>query len=185
MIDHLTSRTPMKKALVFLFAAIWKFTSAQYKPVDSSSVVEFKVRNFGFNVSGTLTGLSGRIKFDPGQPDEATFDVSIDVGSINTGNDMRDDHLRKFAYLDARGHPRIRIVSDRITASHHKGVFTFTGKLTIKDHTAPVSFPFTAEPAQGGYHFNGMFTIDRRDFDVGGFSTISDDVQVSLSVLAK
>jgi len=145
----------MKKALVFLFAAFGKLAYAQYKPVDIGSDIQFKVRNFGFNVSGSLTGLSGRIKFDPELPAEASFDVSVDPNTINTGIDMRDDHLKKFSYLDA------------------------------KDHTQPVTFPFTAEATQGGYHFKGMFTINRKDFDVGGSSTISDEVQIALSIIAK
>jgi polyisoprenoid-binding protein YceI len=175
----------MKKALVLLFAAFGKLAYAQYKPVDSASAIQFKVKNFGFNVGGTFAGLSGRIKFDPEAPAEASFDVSVDVNTINTGIDMRDDHLKKFAYLDAKDHPRIRIVSDRIIGPNHGGVYTFYGKLTIKDHTLPVTFPFTAGASQGGYHFNGVFTISRRDYDVGGTGTISDDVQISLSILAK
>jgi polyisoprenoid-binding protein YceI len=175
----------MKKALVFLFAAFGKLAYAQYKPVDIGSDIQFKVRNFGFNVSGSLTGLSGRIKFDPELPAEASFDVSVDPNTINTGIDMRDDHLKKFSYLDAKDHPTIRIVSDRIVPAGHKAVYTFYGKLTIKDHTQPVTFPFTAEATQGGYHFNGMFTINRKDFDVGGSSTISDEIQISLSIIAK
>jgi polyisoprenoid-binding protein YceI len=175
----------MKKALVFLFAALGKVGYAQYKPVDSTSAVQFRVKNFGFNVSGTFTGLSGRIKFDPGALAEASFDVTVDVNTINTGIDMRDDHLKKFAYLNAKDHPRIRIVSDRIVGSHHPGAFTFYGKLAIKDHALPVTFPFTAEAIQGGYHFSGVFNISRSDYDVGGTGTISDDVQVSLSIFAK
>jgi polyisoprenoid-binding protein YceI len=175
----------MKKAVVFLFAAIGKLACAQYKPIDNGSAVQFKIKNFGFSVAGSFTGLSGRIQFDPDRLADAAFDVNIDVSSVNTDNEMRDSHLRKFTYLDVTNYPRIRLLSDRITGSNQKGIFLFSGQLTIKNQTRKISFPFTAERGDGGYHFNGVFSINRKDFDVGGTSTISDMVEVSLSVFAK
>ncbi|HTI09010.1 MAG TPA: YceI family protein [Puia sp.] len=175
----------MKKAVLFLFAAFGKLAHAQYKPIDNGSVVQFKIKNFGFNVAGSFRGLAGNIRFDPDRLSEASFDVSIDVNTVNTDNDLRDDHLRKYAYLDVKDYPRIRLLSDRVSASTQKGIFLFAGRLTIKNKTMNISFPFTAEPSGGGYHFNGVFSINRKDFDVGGASTISDKLEVSLSVLAK
>ena len=175
----------MKKAIVFFFAAMGKLACAQYKPMDNGSAVQFKIKNFGFSVAGSFTGLSGRIQFDPDRLAEAAFDVNIEVSSVNTDNEMRDSHLRKFTYLDVANYPRIRLLSDGITGSAQKGVFLFSGRLTIKNQTRKISFPFTAEKGDGGYHFNGVFSINRKDFDVGGTSTISDKVEVSLSVFAK
>jgi polyisoprenoid-binding protein YceI len=175
----------MKKAAILFLTVIGKLACAQYKPVDNGSAILFKIKNFGFTVAGSFTGLAGRIQFDPDRLTEAVFDVSVDVNSVNTDNSMRDDHLRKFTYLDAKNYPRIRLQSERITGSRQKGVFIFSGQLTIKNQTKKISFPFTAEGLQGGYHFNGVFSFNRKDFDVGGTSTISDNVEVSLSVFAK
>jgi polyisoprenoid-binding protein YceI len=61
--------------------------------------------------------------------------------------------------------------------------YTFTGQLTIKDKTKEISFPFTAAPANGGMAFKGTFTINRKDFGVGGTSTISNELTVSLTVM--
>jgi polyisoprenoid-binding protein YceI len=57
--------------------------------------------------------------------------------------------------------------------------------LTIKNTTKEISFPFQATPAGDDYIFKGTFTINRRDFDVGGSSTLGNDVTVSLTVLAR
>ena len=59
------------------------------------------------------------------------------------------------------------------------------GKLTIKDHTQELSFPFSASSMAEGYQFDGEFKINRRDFKVGGSSTLSDNVVVTLRVFAK
>jgi polyisoprenoid-binding protein YceI len=64
--------------------------------------------------------------------------------------------------------------------------FALIGKLTLKNHTKDLSFPFTAEAADGGgYRFKGTFSINRKDFEVGGTSTISDNLDVTLDITAK
>lgn len=176
----------MKKIIiVIVLAVLGKLASAQYQPVNDGSVVQFTIRNFGFNVTGLLTGLTGQIRFDPQHPEESGFDVSLNAASVNTDNSMRDDHLRKAAYFNTEKYPLIRLVSGKITGSGKNRGLLFTGKLTIKDHTKDLSFPFTWEAAGGGYRFKGVFSINRKDFDIGGTSTISDKLEVTLDVIAK
>ena len=157
----------------------------QYKAVDQGSSVKFKIRNFGFNSEGTFTGLQGHIGFDPQHLSGATFEVSIDAASINTDNNMRDNHLRKEEYFDVQNHPRISFVSTAVKAGGNTGSYTMTGKLTIKEISKEISFPFTAGQQDSGYLFKGEFTINRKDFKVGGSSTLSNSLTVQLSVFAK
>ncbi|HEV3223814.1 MAG TPA: YceI family protein [Puia sp.] len=161
------------------------FVSDQYKPEDQGSSVLFKIRNLGFNVSGSFSGLDGNIQFDPNNLATCNFDVSIDANTVNTDNNMRDNHLRNETYFDVKNYPRIRFVSTKITTSNKPGVLFIFGKLTIKNQTKDISFPFTATLSNEGYIFNGSFKIKRKDFGVGGTSTISDDLEVSLNILSK
>ncbi|HWK02528.1 MAG TPA: YceI family protein [Puia sp.] len=178
----------MKSLLLFslIQLSIVVATVAQeYHPADQGSSVTFKVKNFGFNVDGTFTGLQGKVLFDPKAPANASFDVSVDATSVNTDNGQRDNHLKKEDYFDVQNYPRIRFVSTSITPSGKEGKYTITGKLTIKTTTKDISFPFTASPMGNDYIFSGEFTINRKDFGVGGSSTISNSLTVSLAVLAK
>lgn len=155
----------------------------QYKPVDQGSAIDFEIKNFGFNTKGSFSGLDGTITWDAKDPAKAVFDVSIGAATINTDNSMRDDHLRKDTYFDVTKYPRIRLVSTGISKKGDR--YTFHGKLTIKSTTKDIEFPFIATPMGDDYIFRGEFTIDRRDFDVGGSSTISNNLKVSVTVLAK
>jgi len=158
--------------------------SAQIKPIDDKSTIDFSIRNFGIRVSGTFKGMEGDIRFDPAHPDQANFDIGLDANSVNTDNSLRDDHLRGEGYLDVKHYPKIRLVSTRILPSNKTGIWFLYGKLTIKGHEKDISFPFSATAAMGGYLFKGSFKIKRKDFEVGGTSTISDEMDVSLSVFA-
>jgi len=156
---------------------------AQYKPVDKSSSIKFTIKNFGVGTGGSFSGLQGTIIFDKDHPETAKFDVSIEATTVNTDNNTRDNHLREDAYFDVKKYPRINFVSTKVTRSA-SGTLTVFGKLTIKGQTKDISFPFTATANSNGYLFKGSFTINRRDFGVGGSSTLSDNVGLDLSILA-
>src|SRR5438445_4759133 len=97
---------------------------------------------------------------------------------------MRDNHLRKEEYFDVQNYPRIRFVSTSVTVDKNAH-FTVTGQLTIKNTTKEISIPFTTTPKDGGYIFTGEFKLNRKDFQVGGSSTISNTLTVYFSVFAR
>jgi polyisoprenoid-binding protein YceI len=175
----------MKKSILLLTGLLAIGAArAQYKAKDDGSDIKFTIGNFGFNVDGSFKGLQGSIDFDPQNSAAGRFDVSIDAGTVNTDNTLRDGHLRNDGYFDVKNYPRIRLVSTKIAATATTGVYQFTGLLTIKSTTKEVSFPFTVTQTGGGLNFKGAFKIMRKDFGVGGTSTISNELTVSMNVQA-
>jgi polyisoprenoid-binding protein YceI len=174
----------MKKlTLLLLLAFAAKTGFAQYKPVEQGSVLKFTIKNLGFGVDGSFGGFEGSINFDPQNSASNSFDVTIKAATINTDNSLRDSHLKDDGFFDVKNHPNIRLVSTKVTAK--SGAYLFTGQLTIKGKTQAITFPFTATPATDGYVFKGTFKMNRKDFGVGGTSTVSDELEVSINVLAK
>jgi len=177
----------MKFLLSFLLTQVWvSFSFAQeYKPVDEGSVVAFEIKNLGFNTKGSFKGLDGKIVFDPNDPSKSSFDVTIDATTVNTDNEMRDNHLKKESYFDVVKYPKIRFVSTGCSGPDKSGHYTISGKLTIKNTTKDLNFPFIATRMGDDYIFKGDFQINRKDYEVGGSSTISNNMNVSLTVRAK
>lgn len=114
--------------------------SAQIKPIDDKSTIDFAIRNFGIRVSGSFKGVEGNIQFDPAHIDQANFNIGLDANSVNTDNSMRDDHLRGESYLDIKHYPKIRFVSTKVVPSNKTGIWFLYGKLNIKGHER--IFPF-------------------------------------------
>lgn len=176
----------MRRTILLLIAfTICILSKAQYHPVDAGSSIRFSIKNFGINTGGSFTGLQGNISFDRDHLDAAVFNVSIDAARINTSIDLRDDHLRGETYFDVKKYPRINFVSTKITPSTIAGEMILSGKLTIRDHTKDISFPFTVTPVNDGFLFKGSFQISRKDFGVGGSGPISNNLEVQLSILTK
>lgn len=158
----------------------------QFTPVDAGTEIGFTIKNFGIKVNGHFSGIQGKIIFHPDSLQASLFDVKVDASTINTRIDQRDNHLRSEDYFEVEKYPFIHFVSQRVTRSTNKDYLFVFGKLTIKDVTREISFPFKVTPQAGELIFEGEFSLDRRDYHVGGRSlTLSDNVVVHLKVLAK
>jgi polyisoprenoid-binding protein YceI len=157
---------------------------AQFQPVEQSSNLKFTIKNLGFAVDGTFSGFEGRIDFNPKEAGNSNFDVSLSAATVNTENHFRDDHLKGDTYFNISKFPRIHLVSTKITQIKD-GRYAFEGILTIKNTSKTISFPFTATPIEDGFIFNASFKMNRKDFGLGGTSTISDELMVMVNVTAK
>lgn len=176
-----------KVTILFLFVAFLGTSKAQkLLPFDEGSSVKFSIKNFGFSTSGNFTGLKGNIQFDAGNITAANFVVSVDTKTINTGNNARDNHLRKDDYFDVAKFPLILFTSVSVSKDAGSTGYIMSGRITIKDVTKQITFPFTAIVQNNGYLFTGSFSLNRRDFGVGGNSMVlADNLQVSLNILTK
>ena len=155
-------------------------------PVDNGSSVNFTIKNFGFNVTGSFKGLKGNIQLNPSNLSLANFKVSVDASTVNTGNGSRDSHLKKEEYFDVSKYPVLLFSSTKIAASSRAGEYLMDGALTIRGVTKNVSFPFVVKTINGGYLFTGEIKLNRRDFNVGGSSLVmSDNLIIKLSVVGK
>lgn len=172
--------------LVVLFlTATYSSSAQQLTASDAESKVSFVIKNMGISVNGTLSGLKGKMQFDPQNLAASAFDVAVDVNTINTNNNKRNDHLKTDDFFDVAKYPAIRIATTQIVSkggNNYKAI----ANLTIKNVTKKIGFDFVAISTGSGYRFTSSFTINRRDFGVGGSSMImSDIVNVNLNVTGK
>jgi polyisoprenoid-binding protein YceI len=156
-----------------------------YRPVDKSSSVKVTVKNAGMDVEGTLTGVEGEIVFNPADLKTASFSISVDAKTINTGIDVRDENLRGEEYLNTNAYPRISFVSKQVTQLR-PGAYLVKGTLTIRGISKDINLPFTAVPKNDGLLFSGQTRVNRMDYKIGvGSLVLSDGMQLSLNVFAK
>jgi polyisoprenoid-binding protein YceI len=184
MITLKHSRIFILFSIGFLVSSFTTCAFGQLHPVAKYSSLKFTIRNFGFRVSGSFAPPEGDIQFNPENLSSSHFHVTIKSTSINTDNESRDNHLREEDYLDVAHHPTMSFESESVK-SKRNDEFEVTGKLTIKKTTKEITIPFKALKSGQGYEFTGSFSMKRKDFGVGGSSTISDELTVELQVLAE
>lgn len=159
-------------------------TTQNQEWVVSSSTVKFKIKNAGFNIDGTFSGLTARIIFDASKGFGNSIEANIDSKTINTGNGTRDGHLKKTDYFDVIGFPAINMKAT-LFGKETDGSFRGYFKLTMKGKTKDVLVPFTFTEKDGKATLKGTFTINRLDFGVGESSMIlSNNATITIEVNA-
>ena len=156
-----------------------------YTPIDKGSEIKFAIKNLGISTSGSISGIKGSINYKLADPNSASFNVSIDANSVNTGNSLRDGHLKKESYFNVKQYPKISFVSKNVSLNNTTHMLQATGTLTIKGVSKEITFPFMVSQQGDGLLFKATFPLNRKDFNVGGSSlTLSDEVKVSIIVFA-
>ncbi len=144
--------------------------------------VTFKIKNAGLTVDGSFKGLDATINFDAAKGFGNKIEASIDVQTINTSINARDNHLKKEEYFNAGKFPKITMKATSFSKEadgKFKGFFTLTIKGT--SNTVPVTFSFTE--TDGKAKLTGSFKINRLDYKVGDSSwVLANDVTVNIAI---
>jgi polyisoprenoid-binding protein YceI len=98
--------------------------------------VGFVGRHFGLTkVRGRFTGVEGEVTIADAI-EESSVEVVIDIASVTSGDQARDDHLRSADLFDVEHHPTGRFRSTGLEVDGTTG--TLRGELTLKGTTKPV-----------------------------------------------
>ncbi|MBM7776099.1 polyisoprenoid-binding protein YceI/rhodanese-related sulfurtransferase [Actinokineospora baliensis] len=87
-------------------------------------------------VRGRFTGVEGAVTVGE-RPEDSAVTVTIDMTSVASGDQTRDDHLRSADFFDVAAHPGATFTSTSVSWTGSGGVLD--GDLTIKGVTHPVS----------------------------------------------
>src|SRR5699024_2806190 len=157
--------------------------------------VGFSVRHMMFSkVRGRFTNVTGSLEGDPQDLANASIQVDIDVASIHTNNEDRDNHLRSEDFFQAEKYPSITFASKEIKETG-ENKFAITVLMTMKDTTKEVTL--TGEYLGSGTNTFGVddeafevsVKISREEFgmtwnqaiETGGV-LVGDDITLELSV---
>lgn len=144
-------------------------------------------------VRGHFSKFQAQVVTAP-NPLESSATATIDLASVDTGNETRDNDLRSMNFFDATTHPQMTFRSTGIRRDGDN--FILDGDLTIRGVTRPVSLAvevngFGPDPYGGtraGFSAHGE--INRSDFGVSfnapvpGGVMISEKIQIEIEAEA-
>jgi polyisoprenoid-binding protein YceI len=162
-------------------------------PAHSS--VNFSIKHLMIaKVHGGFEKFSGKVHYDPQNPQDMQVEATIDTSSINTRDSQRDAHLRSAEFFDVDNYPNIIFVSKKIEVK--RGELTIHGDLTIHGVTRPVTLEVEGPSEEikdpwGNVKMGVSATtkVKRKDYglswnaalEAGGF-LVGDDVNISLDI---
>ncbi|MDS9472135.1 YceI family protein [Sporosarcina pasteurii] len=157
--------------------------------------VGFTVKHMMFSkVRGSFTGVEGKLVGNPEDLTNAKIDFNIDVSTIHTNNEDRDNHLRSADFFDVDNHSHLSFVSTNIVKTSDT-LYDVTGDVTMKGVTKSVTF--TAEYEGTGKNpwgvdvaaFEVTGKISRSEFDLtwnqvleAGGVLVGDDIALTMDV---
>lgn len=161
------------------------------------SMLEFRAKHMMFTtVRGQFTEFDGKLELDMDHPERSHIQGSVEIASIDSGDEGRDTHLRSEDFFDVEHHPQMTFRSTRI---ERKGdnEFKVHGELTIRGVTRPIVWDVEAaelgkdpwgNPRLG---FSAESKLNRRDFglnwnvalETGGF-LVSDEIKIFAEIQA-
>ncbi len=163
--------------------------------IDAShSNVEFSVKHMMVStVKGRFKNVSGTLNIDEANPSRSEITAAVEVASVETGAEQRDEHLRSDDFFNAAQYPEITFRGTNIEGKGDD--WKLAGDLTIRDITKPVvldvEFEGRAPDAFGGERagFTASTKINRKDFGVNwngvieaGGVVVSDTVKIALNI---
>ena len=160
------------------------------------SEIGFSVKHMMISkVKGSFGSYDATVEANEEDLQNALIDFKIDVNSINTNNQDRDNHLLSADFFDAENHPYITFKANDIVKKDDE--YELTGDLTMKGVTRPATF----EVEYGGkgtnpwgvevVAFNGEGKVNRKDFgltwnqalETGGVM-VGEDIKITFELEA-
>jgi len=166
--------------------------------VDASHTnVSFSVKHMMVSkVKGSFGQVEGTIEGNPEDLTGAKIQFNIDVASINTNSEDRDNHLRSADFFETEVHPQMAFVSTDIVKKDDDE-YNLTGDITIKGVTKKITFK--AEYEGKGKNpwgvdvvaFEVKGKISRKEFGLtwnqaleAGGVLVGDDIKISIDLQA-
>ncbi|MFJ6832775.1 YceI family protein [Streptomyces sp. NPDC091209] len=145
---------------------------------------------------GRFTDVAGRVEIAPDEVAMSRVEATITAASIDTGNGMRDGHLRSPDFLDVEKYPLITYRSTDLTPAGSDR-WTVHGELTLHGVVRPVDLDLaylgTGADPWGGTRaaFRATAELHREDFALhynqivqAGVSAIGTTLKVELDIQA-
>ncbi|MEQ8655242.1 MAG: YceI family protein [Kiloniellales bacterium] len=147
------------------------------------SEITFSGVHAGAPFEGRFEDWTANIEFDPAAPENAVVLVTIQTASAKTGNSLYDGTLPGVDWFNVATFPQARFEAFGAEADG-SGNYVLNGKLTIRDHTVPVTVAFQANDSEA--RADSTVTLQRLDFGMGSESDPTGDwVSLEIPVTVK
>lgn len=155
------------------------------------SHLHFTFQQYNKPIQGSFEGFQGSINFDPDAVENSKARIEIDIASIKTGSDDRDNQAKSSEWFDTQQFPKAIFETESFTKTGDDS-YIADGNLTIRDTTLPISLPFTLTISDDGKtsFMNSEITLERLDFGVGQGQwkteeAIDNTVKITIKVQAR
>ncbi len=179
-------------AILFSLALVLPTAAATktFKADPAHSSVTFKIRHFFTTVPGSFGEFDSTIVYDQEDVSKSSASATVKVGSVDTNNDKRDNHLTNEDFFHVDENPEITFESTS-WAKTGENQFTVTGNLSMAGQTKEITLDATLlgiKENNNGVLVSGWevkTTLDRTDWGVSyGQGIVGNEVTIEIFLQA-
>jgi polyisoprenoid-binding protein YceI len=158
----------------------------RYTQNAAKSSLRFSFEQAGAAATGTFRKFTTVLVYDEKNLGTSSLDVRVEIASVNTQEQERDDLIKGADLFNAAKYPAATFSASSL-AKRADGGLEAIGKLTMRDVTRDVRLPFTLKPTPEGLELSGKTTIRRLDYGVGqgefkATDSVGDEVRIEYTV---
>jgi polyisoprenoid-binding protein YceI len=132
--------TLIAAAFAGLLASFTVATSGVWSSDAGHSRLGFTVKHLGISdFNGSFDTYEVKMTATKEDLSDAKIELTGDAASINTGNEMRDGHLKSADFFDVEKFPKFTYTSTSFKKGKGKGEYTVAGNFTMHGVTKPVT----------------------------------------------
>jgi polyisoprenoid-binding protein YceI len=138
----------------------------RYVQAATGSALTFTFDQAGAANKGAFRQFNTQLAYDEGNHAASSLNVTVQISSIDTQDQERDESLRSADLFDAAKFPTAVYVATSLERGAD-GKLHAAGKLTLRGVTRELRLPLKVTPAGTGVELSGETTIRRLDYGVG------------------
>ena len=180
---------------LLLLSSLSMAQSTKWAYDASHAKVGFSILHFGISeTEGRFTKYEGTVRADEPDFSDAKINITIDVNSIDTDEEKRDEHLKSADFFDVAKYPSITFKSKSFK-SIGKNTYELVGDFTMHGVTKEIKLkamykgtvvdPY--ENTKAGFKISGV--IDRTDYGLewngvlaAGGVLVGDEVELDINI---
>ncbi len=176
-------------------------TEFDFKDPKGVNCIAFTLDSMLEPFSGVASGITGKVKFDPANPQATTGSIIVEAKSLYLDNKGMKQTLHGPDWLDVQSNPTIEFKVKKVAEAKKTGdnVFEMTvvGDMTCKGVTKEITVPVKASYLPGKLSertskmsgdllvLRSTFTIKRKDFEIKPDMTdkvVAEDIEIRVSI---
>ena len=187
MKNYFASTLRASVAIAATLFAIQVF-AAQYSEIDiAKSKISFTSKLMGSNLSGSFGKFSGKVTFNPDEPEKAKASLAIDIASFTAGGEELQEEAKGKDWFNTKSFPTANFVSESVK-NLGAGKLEIHGVLTMKGKSEPVLISAAYQVQGKQMIFDANFQLLRLQYALGSgswsdTSAVANEVPVKVHLV--
>jgi polyisoprenoid-binding protein YceI len=160
----------------------------EYTSIDTAkSKITFTSKLMGSKLAGSFGKFSGKVSFNPDEPEKAKANLVIDIASFTAGGEELQEEAKGKDWFNTKNYPTATFVADSVKSTGPNAL-EIKGSLAMKGKGVPITILVKYQIQGKQAVFDATLQLLRLDYGLGAgnwadTSAVANEVPVSVHLV--